>query len=319
MDQRVFLIFLTTLLALFFVPAAAEITLPAGLLAVGEEAFAGDMAIQRVIVPEGTEEIGPGAFAGCANLEEVILPASLKRVDQTAFDGCGRLRAVYAQSYTPACQWALERGLTVLETGTGLPLTPYTHDMELSDEEAAETAVQIVLVKYLGGSRAALSVHEKRLGMWARLWETAAAVGSGGIGKTREGDMRTPAGAFHLTAPFGILPDPGARMPYLQVAERHYWCGTSGDPLYNQLVDEEESGRPRASGDEHLIRYRPQYNYCMFIDYNAGGEPGKGSCIFLHCTGGGSSTAGCVAVSQDRMIDILRWALPGVMIVIRQS
>ena len=223
------------------------------------------------------------------------------------------ISAVYVTPHTWACQWAMSRGYTVKETGTGILLTPFTYDAALENVSAADSAEQIVLVSYQSGSSAVLSVHEKQQSFWRQLWETPAAVGRNGIHKTREGDGRTPTGTFHLTMPFGILPDPGTNMPYLQVTSRHTWCDDSASPYYNQLVDVSVTGSVKG---EHLIDYVGYYNYCMFIDYNAEGIPGKGSCIFLHCMRN-TSTAGCVAIAQDRMADILRWALAGVQIVIR--
>ena len=314
MIKRVFLIILTALLlALSFGPAAAEMTLPADLRCVEEEVFAGDTAIERVIVPEGTAEIGPRAFVGCTGLLEITLPASLERIDETAFEDCGQLSVIFVTPYTWACRWAMSREYTVKETGTDTILTPFTYDTALKNVAAADSAEQIVLVAYQGGSSATLSVHEKQDGFWKQLWNTPAAVGRNGINKTREGDGRTPSGTFHLTTPFGILSDPGANMPYLKVTSQHYWCDDSSSPYYNRLVNTSVSGR--VSG-EHLIDYSGYYDYCMFIDYNASGVPGKGSCIFLHCKMA-SSTGGCVAIAKSRMIDILRWALPGVLIVIR--
>ena len=56
----------------------------------------------------------------------------------------------------------------------------------------------------------------------------------------------------------------------------------------------------------------------MFIDYNAGGVPNKGSCIFLHCTGKNKYTGGSVAVPEATMKKIIQWAKPGAKIVVRE-
>ena len=183
--------------------------------------------------------------------------------------------------------------------------------------DCASQTDQIVLVEHQSGSRALLSIHEKQDGLWKELYSCTAYVGRNGIGKTREGDKRTPTGTFNLTTPFGIKADPGANMPYTQVTKYHYWCGTSGSEYYNQLIDTRVTNRQRTSADEYLISYVPQYNYCMFIDYNATGEAGKGSCIFLHCTGSNSYTAGCIAVPESVMKKIVQWAQPGAKIVIQ--
>ena len=183
--------------------------------------------------------------------------------------------------------------------------------------DCASQTDQIVLVEYQSGSKATLSIHEKQGGTWKELYSCTAYVGKNGIGKTKEGDKRTPTGTFNLTTPFGIKADPGANLPYTQVTKYHYWCGTSGSEYYNQLIDTRVTDRARTSSDEYLISYVPEYNYCMFIDYNASGEAGKGSCIFLHCTGKNSSTGGCVAVPESVMKKIVQWVRPGAKIVIQ--
>ena len=175
---------------------------------------------------------------------------------------------------------------------------------------------QIVLVEYKGGSDATLSVHEKRGGYWKELYSCDAYVGKNGIDKVKEGDKRTPTGTYNLTTPFGIKADPGANMPYTWLTKYHYWCGSSSSKYYNQMVDSRVTGRKCTSSDENLTHYGAVYNYCMFIDYNVAGVAGKGSCIFLHCKGKHAYTGGCVAVDEADMVKILRWAKPGVKIVI---
>lgn len=195
-------------------------------------------------------------------------------------------------------------------------------DQQVQQSEAAKLSCadetnQIVLVDYESGSRANLSIHEKKNGVWVELASCNAYLGSKGIGKTKEGDRKTPTGTFNLTQPFGIKADPGANMDYTKVTKYHYWCGTSSSEYYNRLVDMRKVDRKNKSSDEHLISYGSVYNYCMFIDYNKEGTPGKGSCIFLHCTGKNKSTGGCIAVSESMMKKIIRWAKPGAKIVIR--
>lgn len=182
--------------------------------------------------------------------------------------------------------------------------------------DCADTTDQIVLVEYESGSRAKLSIHERKDGRWRELHSCTAYVGKNGIGKTKEGDKRTPTGTYDLTQPFGIKADPGANMAYTKVTKHHYWCGSSGSEYYNQLVDTRKVDRKATSADEVLVSYGSVYNYCMFIDYNAAGEAGKGSCIFLHCTGSKKYTAGCIAVDEAVMKKIIQWAEPGVKIVI---
>ena len=48
-----------------------EVTIPEGVLKIGEGAFAGSAALTGVTVPEGAEEIEKEAFLGCAGLRRV--------------------------------------------------------------------------------------------------------------------------------------------------------------------------------------------------------------------------------------------------------
>lgn len=187
----------------------------------------------------------------------------------------------------------------------------------VAELDCAATAEQIVLVEYSSGSNATLSIHEKQNGAWTELASCNAYVGKNGIGKTVEGDKKTPTGTYNLTTPFGIKADPGSKLPYTQVTKYHYWCGRSSSEYYNQLVDTRETGTSVTSSDEYLIKYKGVYNYCMFIDYNAEGVAGKGSCIFLHCKGSNKYTAGCIAIDEDFMVKILKWADAGCKIVIQ--
>lgn len=60
------------------------------------------------------------------------------------------------------------------------------------------------------------------------------------------------------------------------------------------------------SVSEHIIKYGKVYNYCVFFDYNKEGEKYAGSCFFLHCKGSKQYTQGCVAISEEAMIKVLR-------------
>ncbi len=121
------------------------------------------------------------------------------------------------------------------------------------DLDCADETDQIVLVEYKGSAKATVSFHEKIDGAWTQLYSTTGYVGSKGIGKTKEGDKKTPSGTYNLTMAFGIKDDPGANLPYTKVTKYHYWCGTSGSQYYHQLVDSRITGRSATSSDEKLI------------------------------------------------------------------
>jgi len=207
-------------------------------------------------------------------------------------------------------------------------MNEYIHLSSLPEaaREAAESADQILSVQYLEGSKARLTYFKKTAGQWKSIFSCGANVGKCGVGKMREGDMKTPLGTFALSTPFGILPDPSADDSpgrtvdgYLHLTENHYWCGQNG-PYYNRLIDNSDppEGYSPSSADEHLIRYAPSYHYGMFIEYNKEGAPSLGSAIFLHCTSQSPHTAGCVAIEEKYMRELILELKKGTKIVIHE-
>ncbi|WP_430377537.1 hypothetical protein [Streptomyces sp. B1-3] len=106
-----------------------------------------------------------------------------------------------------------------------------------------------------------------------------------------EGDRRSPVGVFTLSDAGGVLPDPGARLPYTRsaaIAAPRWW--------------------PRP--------YWHDFDYVIAVDYNrVEGTPpnnqtrpegyAKGGGIWLHMDHG-SGTSACVSVSRSAMRYLLR-------------
>lgn len=67
------------------------VTVPDGVKAVGEMAFAYNKTVQRVIIPEGVTEICANAFERCTALKSISLPESLRTIGETAFRDCPSL------------------------------------------------------------------------------------------------------------------------------------------------------------------------------------------------------------------------------------
>ncbi len=150
-------------------------------------------------------------------------------------------------------------------------------------------------------------------GRWTAAMSGTAYIGRGGTGKTREGDSRTPLGEFGVRRAFGILPDPGTRLPYMRVTGSVYACDEPG-PWYNTIVDTAATGAP--CGGEHMIELAPEYNYGMELDYNPGNVYPLGSAIFVHCKGSKAYTGGCVALDEDFVRFVLTHASPGLKVLI---
>lgn len=51
-----------------------------------------------------------------------------------------------------------------------------------------------------------------------------------------------------------------------------------------------------------------QYKYGIVVNHNPNQIENAGSCIFMHIrSGNGKGTAGCTAMSEDKIITILKW------------
>ena len=174
--------------------------------------------------------------------------------------------------------------------------------------DAAASSDQMLIVAAFNetATDAWVSLHEKQKdGTWQMVMTSPGFIGKNGLGKTKEGDAKTPTGVFRFNRAFGIADDPGCKIPYVKVDQDTYW---SGDPRegfhYNELVSIKDLPElDLASGDsEHIIDYTYHYQYCLNISYNEAGTPGLGSAIFLHCFGPVKPfTGGCVAIPEDHM------------------
>ncbi len=185
--------------------------------------------------------------------------------------------------------------------------------------EQAKTADQLFVVMADKGSDAYVSMHQKNSkGKWEEIFSTSGYIGKNGLGKEKEGDGKTPVGTYHFNCAFGIAEDPGSILPYQQVTEDTYWSGDQReDGHYNQMINISEFPNIDKSVSEHIIDYSDYYKYCLNINYNEEGIPGKGSAIFLHCMNPDKPyTAGCVAIPEDMMIETLKNATYDCVVVI---
>ncbi len=190
---------------------------------------------------------------------------------------------------------------------------------DLKDKYAVkEKTKQMIFVKYKGNSKATLILYKKVKNkdvadstdgvidpegfLWEKVMSCDAYCGQNGLGKTKEGDRKTPVGDFTITKAFGVKKDPGSKMKYTKLKDYHYWCGDKEH--YNTFIDIRK--HPHNCRGEHLITYTKQYAYSMALNYNKECTYGKGSAIFLHCYGYYPYTLGCIAVPKDDMKTILK-------------
>jgi L,D-peptidoglycan transpeptidase YkuD (ErfK/YbiS/YcfS/YnhG family) len=173
------------------------------------------------------------------------------------------------------------------------------------------TTGQVITVRT--GSAAAtsgvLEAWQKQVnGSYRRVYGPVPAwVGSAGVGATREGLSRTPAGFFRLSESFGIAADPGTGLPYRRVDTNDWWVSDVGSALYNTYQRCAPGTCPFNQNASERLATIPVYKYATVIDYNR--RPvvrGAGSAFFLHVANG-RPTAGCVAVAEAHLVWLMRW------------
>ena len=162
-----------------------------------------------------------------------------------------------------------------------------------------------------GQTTATFTAYERDGAGWKQVFGPwTANVGGSGFAPPdakREGDGRTPSGSYPFDFFFGVQANPGVRFPWRDVVGTQIvWDDDSSSPRYNEWVD--TTTGDAGVGPEPMYN-TPAYNYGAVIAYNAGRTPGIGSAIFLHVSTGGS-TAGCVALPQGQLLDVLRWLDP---------
>lgn len=154
---------------------------------------------------------------------------------------------------------------------------------------------------------------EKLDGIWHQVFETEGFVGKNGIKEPSariEGDATTPAGVYSFGMLFGIKDAPdGLKKSYKILDDNDYWDADINSDTYNQYVKGSEmSSNWNMAASEHLVDYKESYNFAAEIEFNK--KPvvkGKGSAIFLHCIRKGStSSAGCVSIPEDKMLEALK-------------
>ena len=211
---------------------------------------------------------------------------------------------------------------------------PPAHADELPfDPKTVGTAQQLIVVTAptYRSTEGSLQTYEFTDGSWQLVHKTVRAqLGYGGLvpgNKRRQGTGTTPIGLFAVLDAFGRKPDPGARVPYVRVDRNDAWTYNPRVPrTYNVFQTADRSWKSYGNYVEMLWDMGMQYNYVSVLDYNLPGgsirtKPNgvrvsdappntqRGGGIFLHVDNG-RKTAGCIAIEESVMRDVLTWIDP---------
>lgn len=128
----------------------------------------------------------------------------------------------------------------------------------------------------------------------------------------REGDGRSPAGAFALSTAFGFASTKEMgelHLPYLQITEGFECVDDGASQHYNTLVDRNKLGASDWQSSEKMFLIKHDYRLGVFVEHNTKpSRPGYGSCIFLHIWSKPTEpTIGCTAMDDAEMEAIIKW------------
>lgn len=139
-------------------------------------------------------------------------------------------------------------------------------------------------------------------------------IGRSGLRRAKaEGDSATPVGRHRITRMFYRADRIARPAPWAEpIRPDDLWCDESGHPLYNQHVR-----APLTASHERLWRGDALYDLILVTDWNAGGQPGKGSAIFIHqWRRPAYPTAGCIALAREDLHRLARRIAPGAGLMI---
>lgn len=190
---------------------------------------------------------------------------------------------------------------------------PQTLANQLADTGSATQLVTVASLR-TSSQTGAVRVWEQRGDCWAQVagpW--TGWLGIRGISEhKREGDLKTPSGAFGIQpVMFGLAPNPGVRYRYHRIVCGDWWVEDPASPYYNRFRHVPCGSRPPfRTTSEDMSRSPTAYQHLAVIAYNTSPVvPGRGSGIFFHVSTG-RPTLGCVSLPLPQLVATLRWLRP---------
>lgn len=134
----------------------------------------------------------------------------------------------------------------------------------------------------------------------------------------REGDGKSPAGAFGLREAYGYEARiEGVSLPYVHATRQLRCVDDPASRHYNRIVDSETTARDWNSA-EHMRRDDALYAITIVVEHNTDDPaPGGGSCIFLHVwIDEETGMSGCTAMPLEDVRQIAAWLEPNAAVLV---
>ena len=131
----------------------------------------------------------------------------------------------------------------------------------------------------------------------------------------KEGDGKSPAGIFNLSAAFGREPLPRVnfiKLPYQELLSPIECVDDVKSTHYNRIVNRGQVEKVDWDSSEKMREVGEQYRLGVIVDHNTDSPmAGGGSCIFMHIwKNEQTGTSGCTAMQGKNMEELLHWLDP---------
>jgi L,D-peptidoglycan transpeptidase YkuD (ErfK/YbiS/YcfS/YnhG family) len=174
----------------------------------------------------------------------------------------------------------------------------------------------VIVAKELNSTTASLQRYEKSKSWYKVGNPVVVTLGRSGLGWAQdrqpqkfEGDGKSPAGVFEISATFGYSPQANSKMPYWYADETLICIDDVNDRLYNKMAVLNPSAPPKSF--ENMRREDDLYRHGAVIEYNRNAQKGRGSCIFFHLNRSDyRPTSGCTAMDEKPLLELLQWLDP---------
>lgn len=179
---------------------------------------------------------------------------------------------------------------------------------------SADQQLTVVLSDEINATQGTLQRYESN-GSWIKTGKpVSVTLGRSGLGRSfgpapmkNEGDGRSPMGLYPITAIFGYDENTSFKLPYWHADEHLICVDDVNDSRYNRMLRVfDPASLPKSF--ETMRRSDDVYRYGAVIGYNDIGQPGRGSCIFIHANHANKHpTSGCTAMDESDLKPFLLW------------
>jgi len=198
----------------------------------------------------------------------------------------------------------IKASLLALTVGLAAPIVP------APPQSLPAPTSQAITITADGSGKAVGARYELRNSKWVKVGTTFTArtstKGLVNIADRVRNTGTTPLGSFAIGGAFGFEKKPITALEYRRATSASWWVADPASPLDDTWQECSKNCPWEASEGERLIDHRDSYSLAITMETN---DPAHAAAIFIHLDTG-KPLSGCVAVSRQTMLQLLKWLNP---------